>query len=770
MIGRKLGHYSFLEKVGQGGMGVVYRARDEHLQRDVAVKFLSRALTGQEEARERVLAEARAAAALNHPAIVTIFEVAEHEEQVFLVMEWVEGRNLRSLCHQSPDIRTVVRIGVQVADALATAHGRGIVHRDVKPENVVVQPNGRVKLLDFGLALLPSHGSAITLTQDELKRTTSGTLAYMSPEQIRGEPLDGRSDLFSLGLVLLEIATGHHAYSGPNPVAIMTQILRDPVPPIDRSRVPAEMARILRKLLQKDPAERYQSARDLYLDLNSLSRDLEVGAAMPAAVKDKKSVAVLPFKLLTGNNEDSYLSIALADSIVNDLSADGELLVRPTSTVTKYERHSQDPLTAARELGVDVVIEGSIQRAGKRLRVQVQAWSAETSSASVSAKEEADTADLFALQDRLGRALRKALGSAAASGKTSSSTPAAPPTGNPIAYELYLRSTDRLSRLNRWDTRTAIEMLENAVKLDPKFADAWARLAAARVLMGTTMEPNPKWISAAELALRKALKLDPANAGAHCARGRVLWTPAKNFKNSAALVALQTALRLNPGCHEARIWQCLIYMHVGLHEEAREGLLTALAVHPEDAFVLVFLGQTAMYRYELDEAEEFQARALALDPAHLWANVFYPTIPLYMGRLDDAEQKIKSARHALGDDPWLTSCEALLAAKRGDAKRSQALLHKALRGKPLLHTHHMWHTAAATYAIINKPQLAMNWLEKAGGFGLPNYTAFRDDPHFAVLRGNPRFEALLTKLRKEREGYARDFGNPDLLAKRASAE
>ena len=303
-------------------------------------------------------------------------------------------------------------------------------------------------------------------------------------------------------------------------------------------------------------------------------------------------------------------------------------------------------------------------------------------------------------------------------------------------------------------------MLENSVKLDPGFADGWARLAEAYILLAGTQEPHPRWFRRAEQSFRKALALDSRNSEAQCARGQVLWTPVKKFQNRAALRALATALELNPGCHPARVWQCLIFWHVGLLEESREGLMLALASQPDDALTLTNIAQTALYQGDLDEAEEFQKRALNMDRASLWANVFFPTMYIYRGELDKAVEKIQSAREVLSDDPWLTGCEALVWAKRGEFRRAGQFLRRALHaGKTFLHTHHLWHTAAAVYALIGKPAQAVTWLQRAARMGLPNYPVFRDDIHFKGLQSHPQFVHLLAGLKKEWDDYRREFGS-----------
>lgn len=479
-------------------------------------------------------------------------------------------------------------------------------------------------------------------------------------------------------------------------------------------------------------------------------------AVLPVGVTGRRAVAVLPFKLLTPNPEDDYLSVALADAVINRLGANGELLVRPTGAVACYAKQAIDPLTVARELNVQVIVEGSIQKFGQRLRLHAQVWNAAESSTLLTVKHDSEMADLFEVQDKIAGAVARALGARAT---TSSEVPAAAPTKYPLAFELFLRAVERLSRVNLWDTQTAIAMLEKAVKLDPGFVAAWARLAEAYMIMAVTFEPGVRWVRRGDRAIRRALKLDPRNAEAHCERGRALWTPAGNFRNRAALRALSAAVRLSPGSRRAKTWQSVIFLHVGMLEEAKEGLLSVLNTDPEDALSLVFLGQIAMYRWDYDEAEEYHLRAFHIDPTNIWAHLFHPTIALYRGQLEEAAERIRVARQLLRDDPWLQSCDALLWAKRGEFRKAEQLIQRALRGgKPLLHTHHVFHTAAAVHVLVGKPARATELLRKASGMGLPNYPVFRDDPHFHSLSDRPEFLRLIANLKREWAGYRQEFG------------
>jgi TolB-like protein/tetratricopeptide (TPR) repeat protein len=509
------------------------------------------------------------------------------------------------------------------------------------------------------------------------------------------------------------------------------------------------------RLLAKSPAARYQTAADLGADLAGAHRQLELNALVPQAVSGKDAIAVLPFTLLTPSRDDDYLGGALADAIINQLGQSGKVLVRPISAVMRYANQPVDPVVAGRELNVKVVVGGSVQRVDRRLRVHVQALNVRDGSTVAAARHEAEMSDLFALQDAVAEGLTRALGITCRDKHPS----AAPPTMNPKAYELFLRACERLSRTNRWDARTAVDMLEDVTRLDPTFADAWARLGEGYMTMHQSFDPAGDWYPKAQKAIRRAIALQPQSASAHAARAWSLWSPTAGFKIRAVLRATTTAIRLNPACQSAWLRQGTVLHHIGLQDEARVCLLAALEMNPDDAFCLTFIGQTFLGVGDYDGADDFIARALRLDRAGLYVHLFRPAIALYRGRDDMLLRTIQEARATVGDDPLFHAYEAVFHARDGRSAKARGSLRKALAGRSQTHTHHTMHFAGAARALLEDRTRSVALIKKAASTGLPSYTTFRDDPFLVSLRGFGPFVNLLGALKKEVAGYRLQLGD-----------
>jgi len=762
-IGTTLSHYQIEAELGRGGMGVVFQAYDTRLRRRVAIKILTGGKASLGGAGSAVLAEARAASALNHPSIVTIYEVGEHNGEHFIVMELLSGTNLRSLLKALPlELKTVFRIGAQIAEALYAAHTEGIIHGDVKPENVMVLSNGKVKLLDFGIA------RQFTVTTNRIRlqsekicdpergRCFAATLAYTAPEALRSSRIDSRADLYSLGVLLFELATGSRPFDAPSPAVLIEQILHQPIPDMTPSTngLGEWLARVVKRLLAKEPEARYQSAYEIQVELAAAEREFEVGPIIFPVQGNKRTLAILPFRLLTPDPGSEFLSLALADALINQLSSHQEIIVRPTNSIMRYANRTVDPLLAARELNTHICVEGSIQKVGSRIRVHVQVWDSSSRRSLRSAKHDADDTELFQLQDSIADNVASVLGLA-----LKPATGQEPPTNNPIAYELFLRAVASLSHFSRWEVRSSITLLEEALRLDAQFADAWSQLADACMRMFTLFEPSEHWLRQAEHAVRRCLTLDPGNAEAYCVHARIQWSP-PHFKIRDALRSITKSLRLNPGCRQAQFWQGMYLFHVGLHEEANRAINAALAVNPEDPLAMMGIGHVAMYSWDFETAYKYHSRALATDPSHFYAALFFPAVPLYTGDLNDAEDKINFARQIAPANPMVSSWEALLFAKRGDVERAEVALRSATRSKQLFtYSHHVAHTAAAAFAVLGKTDSAVAWLRRASETGFPHYFVFRDDPHLSNLRNVPEYRRLLSGLKRQSVAFHREFGN-----------
>ena len=514
LIGKSVSHYSVVRRLGSGGMGVVYEAEDSRLGRNVALKFLPPELARDGSSLERFQREARAASALNHPGICTVFAIEEHEGQHFIVMECLEGQTLAQMmaARGAFDLENVLSIGVQIADALESAHARGIVHRDVKPANVFVNGRGQVKILDFGLARIDGPGRGRDGAVSRLETvgdlttpgTAMGTVSYMSPEQARGQLADARTDLFSLGTVLYEMATGTLPFPGETSAVVFDAILnRDPRSAADvNSALPPELSRILDKALEKDRNLRYQTATDLKTDLSRLRRDMDSGRKRAAEKADsrggggtrqvEKSIAVLYFENLSGVKEDEYFRDGITEDIITELSKIKGLNIFSRPTVLAWRDKTVTPAQIGQQLNAAYVLAGSLRRAGTRLRINAQLVDTKTDFPLWSDRYDRQMEDVFELQDEIARKIAEAL--RVTLSPQEEAALASKPTENLQAYDLYLRGKSYARRLTRQDNEFALQMFENAVALDPGFALAHAAIANVCAQTHYSYGRDPGWL------------------------------------------------------------------------------------------------------------------------------------------------------------------------------------------------------------------------------------------------------------------------------------
>jgi serine/threonine protein kinase/Tfp pilus assembly protein PilF len=530
LVGTTLSHYTIVRPLGSGGMGVVYEAEDSRLGRRVALKFLPADLEQDSQSLERFQREARAASALNHPNICTVHAIEQHERQHFIVMELLEGQTLAQRIGREPmEMGALLGIAIQIADALESAHAKGIVHRDIKPANIFVGSRGQVKVLDFGLAKIDGarRAGALAASQvdtvaprDELTQPGSavGTVSYMSPEQARGQLTDARTDLFSLGTVLYQMATGELPFQGDTSAVIFDAILNRDPPPVTQlnADLPPEFARILEKALEKDRDLRAQSAAEIKTDLMRLRRDRDgtkrraadpgdsrSGASRPA----EKSVAVLYFENLGGAKEDEYFRDGITEDIITELSKIQGLKIFPRATVLSYRDKSVTPQQVGRELAAAYVLGGSLRRAGSRVRINAQLMDAHTDFPLWSERYDRELQDVFEVQDEIARKIAEAL--RVTLSPQEQAALAARPTDNLQAYDLFLRGKSYARRLTRQDLEFALQMFESAVAMDPQFALAHAAIAKVCAEYHFNFQRDATWIGRAMAASQRAIALQP---------------------------------------------------------------------------------------------------------------------------------------------------------------------------------------------------------------------------------------------------------------------
>ncbi len=744
-----LGRYVIGQPIGAGGMGEVYRAQDTRLERTVAIKMLPRETAGDSSLRRRFLNEARAASALNHPNIVAIHDICTENDVDFLVMEYVDGETLRDLIAKGVlGFDQLAGLGSQVALALGAAHAARIVHRDVKPANIMVTKTDEAKVLDFGIAQVKRGDLDMHLTGEG---QIVGTVAYMSPEQTRGEATDFRSDIFSLGCVLYEAATGRTPFQAASALGLMHEIATtDPEPPsVYRPELQPEFVRLVMRCLAKDRRERPESAMELATELKSLTFSDRPRAQVRSAYP---SVAVVPLKL-RGPATDQYLSVSLAEALIHRLSSTGKLVVRPIASVIRYSGDEIDWTRVARELNVDLVVEGAVQIAGGKIRVLVQIHRASDADTVASLKQDGDSNDLFALQDRLADKVSDVFVPREKGGTDTRVLP----TKHPGAFELYLRAVDRQVHVDKFEMASAIELLTRATELDPAFADAWGLLAQACAQMGAHLDRDSKWFELGEKAIARALELDPVQCTALCARSMILWSPSRSFQNRAALRALNAAIKIDPARPTARHQRSAILWHLGFLDAAERDAVELQSTIP--SMGAMHRGAIAMQRGEFDLSRELYGRALELEPNGVLNHLMAPTAVLYAGRVDEARVAVDKARQMFPAESFGLGMQAILAGIDGDHALAERLADEAARStQSLTHTHHTWHSCAAAYALSGKADKAMHELERCAGMGLPNYRLFEGDPYLQSLRTDLRFGELMTRLRREHDAIRDEFG------------
>jgi TolB-like protein/tetratricopeptide (TPR) repeat protein len=802
MIGTVLSHYRIVEKIGEGGMGEVYRAEDQRLPRFVAIKILPDRALGSPERRERFIREARAASSLNHPGIVHVYDVDESQGQLFIAMEFVAGRTVAAMIESGAlALEEILRIGIEVGEALAAAHAHGIIHRDVKPSNILVADEGFVKIFDFGLAKLlgPNDGSNPDDASTRAPNLTRhgqliGTVLYMSPELALGETVDLRSDIFSFGAVLYEMAAGRLPFSGTSEVAIIDQILHGAPASLSSIRpdLPEELVRIVSKSMEKKPGNRFQSMEELLIDLRSLRRGVEALASPPpagsriegagragartsarwrsvvwgalavalavaiavlvdrgngglaqAGERKERSVVVLPFENGSDDPGSRYFSDGVTDGIVVDLSRIGNLRVMVPSGSAAPEG-GEDTLALARRLKAETLLEGSVRREGGNVRVSARLRGVPEGRVLWADRYDRPMTAVFGLQDEVSHQIAEALEIRLTSGE--SAMIARPPTTNLRAYDFYLRGRELLKQRTLEDVRSAATMFEQARTLDPNYAQAFSGLAdscAVALMFGWDIGGDvPR---RADEASRQAILLDPTLAEAHLSRGVVA---ALEGDMEGGLSRVLHALSLDPKSARAHHWLSLLYKLQGSYDLARREDDEALRLDPTLVVSRLNLAHIAILRGAPDEAVERMEAVLKLSDIPL-ARVLLAWALMRKGSGRMALEELDRAAALDPNDSLVVGMRGMAFAVMGDrvaaleqARRASDLA--ASRPYPLAD-----YAVACIHAQIGSPDDAFRFLDRALRTKALSLSAFispayiRDDPALARLRNDPRFVKLV---------------------------
>jgi len=757
----RLGPYEIIAPLGAGGMGEVYRARDPRLKRDIAIKVLPQDVASSPERLARFEREATTVAGLNHPNIVVLHSIEEADGTRFLTMELVDGGSLdRSIVPGGLPVARVIELGVAMADALTAAHEKGVVHRDLKPANVMLTKDGRVKVLDFGLARVATPGSSADLTRAMTQTSEGGqvvgTVPYMAPEQVRGEGVDARSDLFALGIVLYELASGKRPFTGETAVDVSHAILREAPKPLASLRrdLPSDLDRIVSRCLEKNPRDRMQSALDVANELRRLRRELERGesGSVASAAARVASIAVLPFVNRSASAEDEYFSDGLTDELLNVLGKIKDM--RVTARTSSFYFKGKDATIAeiGKALDVATVLEGSVRKAGNRARISVQLVQVADSSHLWSETYDRTLEDIFAVQDDIAQSVVKSLRSTllgdrpdSQAGRGSKSATSRAPGHSPDAeaYDFFLRGRHQLNRRDDVSLHRAVEFFGEALARDPAYALAELGVAEAHGLLGFhEFEPPREAFPRSRAAALRTLDLMPGLGEAHAVLAYVALHHDRNWE--AAEREFLRAIEIVPHHAVTRLWYANLLLAEQRFDEALEQGRLALELDPLSIINSLVMGWVHFFAGRFDVAYEKTARALELDPRFFLGHQWRGWTLWQMSRRDEAAEEFETVANLAQHPPTVVAYRAIAAAARGRPDECRSLLASLIAMRDERYVSGF--LIALGFIVVGDLDAAEPWIVRAADERSPWVGYLKIDPRVAAIVERPAIHAIVSRL------------------------